>query len=256
MNAVAAFGRILFAAAIVGFGIQHFITGFSVVGVEVVPTYPPSHLVWGWIVASLLVLCGLCIAFRWIPIVACFVLTALFVDAVAVIDVPRVLPKLMDLTERTRLLETVCLAAGSLIIAGLMAKGSRSSGLWRALQLCALVATWLFAVSTILFGVTHFLVLAFIASLVPKWIPWHMFWAWFTAVAFVVVGLAFIVRIAARPAAFLLGLMFLSWVAVLHGPRIYAAMNSVAEWNSGLVALGMAGCSFALCGSTAIRRGA
>jgi uncharacterized membrane protein len=256
MNAVAAFGRVLFAIAMVGFGLQHLLLKGNVVGVELTPPWPPSHLVWGYIVAAILIVCGLCVVLNRFAVLASLLLAALFLNAVVVLDLPKVLAKIMDLTERTRFFESLSFAAGALIIAGLVAKGSRASGLWRTAQILALIGVWLFALSMIVFGISHFIIPGFIASLIPGWIPWHLILAWVTGVAFVVAAASYLTRILARFAAILLGLMFLSWAVVLHAPRIYAALHNAAEWNSGLVALGMAGCAFALFGSTAIRRGA
>ena len=254
MNGIAAFGRVLFALAIVGFGIQHIVMQGNVVGVELVPPWPPSHLVWTIVVTAILLLCGLCIALNRLAVIASLLLAALFLNAVIVLDLPKVMAKILDLSERTRFFESLTFAAGALIIAGLVAKGNRTSGLWRTAQVLALIGVWLFAISLVIFGISHFIVPDFIATLIPKWIPWRLFLAWFTGVAFVLAGISFAIRMLARSAALLLGLMFLSWVVVLHGPRIYAALHNAAEWNSGLVALGMAGLCFALCGSTAARR--
>jgi hypothetical protein len=38
----------------------------------------------------------------------------------------------------------------------------------------------LFAVSSAVFGTSHFLVAPYIATLIPAWIPERLFWAWFT----------------------------------------------------------------------------
>jgi uncharacterized membrane protein len=255
MNIIAAIGRVFFAIAILGFGIQHFILKGVVVGVELVPPWPPSHLVWGYMIAALLVICGLCIALNRLSVLACYLLAALFVNAVVVLDLPRVMANLLDLTARTRFFETLAFAAGALIIAGVVARGGRISGVWRAIQIFALIGAWLFAISMVTFGIAHFVVPGFIASLIPKWIPWHLFLAYFTGAAFIAAAIAIVTRTFAKTAACLLGIMFLAWAAVLHEPRIAAALSNGAEWNSGLVALGMAGCAFALCGSTAVRKG-
>jgi uncharacterized membrane protein len=254
MSTIAAMGRVLFAIAILGFGIQHFLLKGVVVGVELVPPWPPSHLVWGYIVATLLVLCGLLIALNRFAALACYLLAALFLNAVVVLDLPRVLAKLLDLTDRTRFFETLTFGAGALIVAGLVAKGGHTAGAWRTTQILALIGAWLFAISMIIFGIAHFLVPGCIATLIPKWIPWPLFLAYFTGAAFIAAAVAIVARLFARTAAFLLGIMFLAWAVVLHEPRIAAALSNNAEWNSGLVALGMAGIAFALCGSTAVRK--
>ena len=46
----------------------------------------------------------------------------------------------------------------------------------------------------------------------------------------------------------LLGIMFLSWVLILHAPRIIAG-NAGNEWISGFIALAMAGGAFVVSGT-------
>lgn len=52
-----------------------------------------------------------------------------------------------------------------------------------------------------------------------------------------------------RPAASLLGIMFLLWVITLHMPRVAHTPNNPDEWNSAFVALAMSGISFAVAGA-------
>lgn len=68
------------------------------------------------------------------------------------------------------------------------------------------------------FGTEHFTVTAVIASIVPDWIPWHMFWAYFLGACFIAAGFSLATRIQARPTALLLGITFFLFVALMHGP--------------------------------------
>ena len=38
----------------------------------------------------------------------------------------------------------------------------------------------------IVFGAQHFMYAAFIATLIPAWIPFHLFWVYFTGAGFIV----------------------------------------------------------------------
>jgi uncharacterized membrane protein YphA (DoxX/SURF4 family) len=99
----------------------------------------------------------------------------------------------------------------------------------------------LFAISMIVFGVQHFMYAPFIASLIPSWIPGHLFWAYFTGSALIVAGLSVATGIFAALAAALLGIMFFLWVLVLHAPRVVAQPRNGDEWTSAFVALAFAG---------------
>src|SRR5215470_11662119 len=43
----------------------------------------------------------------------------------------------------------------------------------------------LFAIAMAVFGADHFVTAPFVASIVPSWIPWHLFWAYFVGVGLV-----------------------------------------------------------------------
>jgi uncharacterized membrane protein YphA (DoxX/SURF4 family) len=100
---------------------------------------------------------------------------------------------------------------------------------------------YLYAVALIVFGIQHFQYAAFIATLIPNWIPAHLFWAYFVGVAFFGASLSIVSRIQVRLATGLLGLMFLTWVLILHIPRAVTATHGSNEWTSLFVALAMAG---------------
>ena len=87
---------------------------------------------------------------------------------------------------------------------------------------------WLFALPLIIFGWQHLEYARFIATLIPKWIPAHMFWVYFTAMAFIVAALAILAEKFGRLAATWLGIMFCS------GPYSYTRRESLhygAEMN-------------------------
>src|SRR2546425_9204122 len=97
------------------------------------------------------------------------------------------------------------------------------------------------AISLVVFGVQHFIYGGFVATLVPAWIPGRLFWAYFVGVAFFAAASSIATRKSAGLAATLLGLMFFSWVFVVHLPRVAASSHNGNEWTSALVALAMCG---------------
>lgn len=68
------------------------------------------------------------------------------------------------------------------------------------------------------FGTEHFTLTADIASMVPKWIPWHMFWAYFVGACFIAAGLSLVTGIQTRLAASLLALTFFLFVVLMDVP--------------------------------------
>ena len=68
------------------------------------------------------------------------------------------------------------------------------------------------------FGTEHFTLTEAIASIIPAWIPWHMFWAYFVGACFIAAALSLVTRIQARLAASLLGLNFFLFVVLMDVP--------------------------------------
>jgi len=68
------------------------------------------------------------------------------------------------------------------------------------------------------FGTEHFTLTAAIASIVPAWIPWHLFWAYFVGACFIAAAFSLVTGIQARLAASLLALTFFLFVVLMDAP--------------------------------------
>ena len=68
------------------------------------------------------------------------------------------------------------------------------------------------------FGAEHFTLTKLIASLVPAWIPWHMFWAYFVGTCFIAAALSLVTKIQVRLSASLLALTFFLFVVLMDAP--------------------------------------
>lgn len=68
------------------------------------------------------------------------------------------------------------------------------------------------------FGTEHFTLTSVIASIVPRWIPWHQFWAYFVGACFIAAALSMVTRIQARLSASLLALTFFLFVVLMDAP--------------------------------------
>jgi uncharacterized membrane protein YphA (DoxX/SURF4 family) len=68
------------------------------------------------------------------------------------------------------------------------------------------------------FGTEHFTLTETIASIVPAWIPWHEFWAYFVGACFIAAALSMVTGIQARLAASLLALNFFLFVVLMDVP--------------------------------------
>jgi uncharacterized membrane protein len=102
------------------------------------------------------------------------------------------------------------------------------------------------AAGLVVFGVQHVLYAAFVATLVPAWIPAHLFWAYFVGVAFFAAALGLLWDRTVPLAGTWLGVMFLVFVVTTHIPRIATHLGNGNEWTSGLVALAMCGVAWVM----------
>jgi len=68
------------------------------------------------------------------------------------------------------------------------------------------------------FGTEHFTLTAAIASFIPAWIPWHLFWAYFVGTCFIAAALSLVTGIQARLSASLLSLNFFLFVVLMDVP--------------------------------------
>jgi len=68
------------------------------------------------------------------------------------------------------------------------------------------------------FGTEHFTLTKIIASLIPKWIPWHYFWAYLLGACFIAAALSLVTGIQARLTASLVALTMFLFVALMYFP--------------------------------------
>jgi uncharacterized membrane protein YphA (DoxX/SURF4 family) len=88
----------------------------------------------------------------------------------------------------------------------------------RGLEKLILFGPLFYAAPLAAFGTEHFTLTADIASIVPPYIPWHMFWAYFVGACFIAAPLSIVTRVQARLSASLLALTFFFFVVLMDVP--------------------------------------
>ncbi len=99
----------------------------------------------------------------------------------------------------------------------------------------------MYGASLPVYGALHFIYPQLTATIVPAWIPGRLIWVYVIGVAFVLSGAAIVTGVMRRQAALLLGVMFTTWVVILHTPRVLATPQVSAEWTSLFIAVAMSG---------------
>ncbi len=232
-------GRVVFGLSMASLGAQQLVRLDFVQGPLFAPPWVPWRLFWACASALVLVVTGLGVAIDRQKRLAGALMSGLLLLCVAFFHLPGPGAVLHDGVARTRALEMLALFSAALLLT------------WPA---AATAGRALFAASLVVFGIQHFIYAAFIATLIPTWIPWPLFWAYLTGIAFIAASGAIVAGPLARLAAALLGLMFLLWVVVLHAPRVLAHLSDAGELNSALVALAFTGASWLITATPKVTR--
>ena len=243
-------GKLLFALAVAAVGMENLICAHVALPVfagsrDAIPVLPfvPAIPALAYLVGFVLLAAGLSTALNRGARLEALLLAFFFLACLLVLLLPKAIASPLDLNIRTCVFEELSFAAAALTLAGSLRTHAENK--W--IDPLAAAGPYLFAISAVVFGITHFLVAPYIASLIPAWIPAPLFSAYLTGAAFIAVGVSFATGILARWAAFSLGLMFLLWFLLLHLPRVVAHSRTPAEWSSAFIALGMCGASW-ICG--------
>jgi len=249
------FGRILFAIGIAAFGAQYLLYGHYLGGLPPVPPWAPGGTTGAYLVGVFLIVAAVSIATQWNARLFAALLGTLFLFCVVFLHLQHFSDVIHKGNDRTRALEPLALAAAAFILAGTYASNSAKSAAWHAItEFSVMPARFVFVFTLVIFGWQHFEYAAYLATLVPAWLPFHLAWIYFTGAGFILAGACIALKILGRLAASALGLMFFLWVVTLHGPRVYASLHNGDEWSSLFVALAMAGGSFVIASTFPNRR--
>lgn len=116
------------------------------------------------------------------------------------------------------------------------------------------LAPLFFAVPMAVFASQHFTEAKLVATLVPSWIPGHLFWTYFVGTAVIAASLSIVVKKQARLAANLLAVMLILFELLLHIPAIMAHPKNVIAWAIALRDLAFSGGALAFAGAQTEKR--
>jgi hypothetical protein len=206
-----------------------------------------GHEIVAYISGALLILAGGFIAFAKKTLQVSLVLGAVLLAIFCFYFIPYQMmasSRYMHFGQWENAAKELALAGGAFVVAGCI---------WRKLMRFGAV---LYAITIISFGIDHFLFAREALDYIPSWIPYHLFWMYFTGSALLGSGIAIILKI--RPALFatLLGGMIFVWFIILHVPRVIASPLAYigSEVTSAFLALAYCGIALVIAGESLSRR--
>ncbi|MGD9980313.1 MAG: DoxX family protein [Hyphomonadaceae bacterium] len=218
-----AVGRVVLGLGVLGIGAISLIFADFAITWQPVPDWVPARTALAYASGALMTAAGVAFIFnRFTAIAAAFV--SAFMCLWAFVLQP---PRLLAGVEAAWLApaEILAVAAGAWVLFWLTS--AETSFRERAIRL----GVAFFGLMPLVFGIAHFLYIDFTASFIPAWMPWRVFWAWFTGFGHVAAGLSIVLGIMPRIGSTLLAIMFSGFVVLVHIPRIAADAGNRLEWH-------------------------
>ena len=242
-----AFGRCIYGAAVMTFGVIGLAWGDFILG-QPVPKDLPGRTVLASVAAAFLFVAGAAIEWRRTAARGAAALTAYYALIVVILMNGRVLlARYAEFGTYSGIAEQLAIAAGGLIICA-------SSARLDAAMARRLIRTGecVFGVCAILFGGAHFFYMSLTTPLVPRWLPpAPEFWAYATGIGHIAAGVAILAGVQARLAAILLTAMYASFTPLVHVPMLLADPRSRTNWTENALNLALVGAAWVVASALA-----
>ena len=124
----------------------------------------------------------------------------------------------------------------------------------RGLDKVVALSNLFFALPLAVFGAEHFAAARGIMQLVPKFMPWPLFWTYFVGVGLLAASLSIATKVQVRWSGLLFGIMMFLFVAMMDLPGTLAKPNDRFNWALMLRELSFGGGGWILAGEAIARR--
>jgi uncharacterized membrane protein len=227
---IASAGHAVLAALLIAFGVLGLIQGNFNVFWQPVPKGAPAREALAYFSSSVSLACGIGLFWRRTAALAAGVLLALLVLWLLIWRVPALFHA--SLIEGTWSCgETMVMTGAAWALFAAFASDRERGGLAFATgERGARIARDLYGLGLIPFGYAHFANVPGTAPLVPGWLPWHVFWAYFTGATFIAAGVAVLIGVHARLAAALSALQMGLFGLLVWVPIVASGSANAFQW--------------------------
>jgi uncharacterized membrane protein len=223
-------GRIFYGLAITGIGVLHFIRkGFRQMISAIQPEHPEDISVVVYIFGLYLVISGILIVFGKKLKITSLILANVFILFLVFGHLPkRIMNDPGDLGEWTNALKLLAFTGGAFLVSTITSDDVSNNYISKLSKL-APYGKYFFCIMLIAFGIDHFLYVEFVSGLVPKWIPFPIFWTYFTGIALLGAGISIFIHFKTKVVFLLAAIMLFIWLLTIH---LVLAIK-YPEWNNG-----------------------
>lgn len=228
---IASMGHAAFAATMIALGVMGLVKGDFTVVWQPVPKGVPAREVLAYLCSVVSLACGVGLLWRQLEAVAARVLLAYFVVWFLLFRVHGliVLPFVTGTWSSGQTL--VMMTAAWVLFVWFATDWDRRRLGFATGDKGLRIARVLYGVGLIPFGIAHFMYVKETVVLVPGWLPWHVFWAYFTGATFIAVIVAVLTGVFARLAVTLSVLQMGLFGLLVWLPRVAAGSLSAFQWG-------------------------
>ncbi len=145
----------------------------------------------------------------------------------------------------------MCSAGIVLFVIGVLAAKNDFAAA-RGLDKIVALSNLCFAIPLAVFGALHLFGAAFVKDLVPEYMPWRLFWAYFVGFALIAASVSIATKTAVRWSGLLFGIMMFLFVAMIHLPGALQDRDNRIIWTIVFREMSFGGAGWVLAG-TAMR---